>query len=652
MPMPISPPPRSLPSSSWCASSTEAREAQRVARLLQQVARSPYLPVEPTLEQAAFLTTTRAEALFAGTAAAGKATAVLLAVLSRLESTDCSGLLVTPQLTGSALLAMTRIWLAGTDAGWEAGARRWRFPSGATLMLSHRRSEPAGVYQVIGVDDLEAFGEEEYLRLLSHLRPSDRKTEPMIRAAASPDGPGREWIARRFGLLDGGGGRAPDDRVVVRASFEDNPHVDAKVIRRAFEGLSEPRRSWLLRGDWSVEASVRGDEPRDSRAGEQEAAATVTMVDHGDRDDRPRALLGTTEGHQLWFDPYLPGCRLENPHLLITGQTGSGKTQGAKAVLAGLREAGITPLVIDFKGDWSASDAFGVDWAGDLDLPVYVPKAGHLQLPFNPLAPPVDEFGEADTQNHADDVTQLLQRIWGLGDQQAQRLTNAIAAVYEEDEVPMGVFRPHGRTVYPTFDDVRRHLDPEDTALSRLARFFRLNLFAASGTGFGTLLERGAVIRLSHLPGDEERGQTKAAVGEFLVRALYHHLVRRPQEPRLRWMLGLDEAWRLGESTALDVLMREGRAFGLGVLLCSQFPRDVPISLRGNTATQVLFAQRLELVADAQRAVLGTTRGQDARRLAANLGHLGDHEAVVANRQLAPWRVVTVRPYFARRSLR
>ena len=411
-----------------------------MARLLQQVARSPYLPVEPTLEQAAFLTTTRAEALFAGTAAAGKATAVLLAVLSRLESTDCSGLLVTPQLTGSALLAMTRIWLAGTDAGWEAGARRWRFPSGATLMLSHRRSEPAGVYQVIGVDDLEAFGEEEYLRLLSHLRPSDRKTEPMIRAAASPDGPGREWIARRFGLLDGGGGRAPDDRVVVRASFEDNPHVDAKVIRRAFEGLSEPRRSWLLRGDWSVEASVRGDEPRDSRAGEQEAAATVTMVDHGDRDDRPRALLGTTEGHQLWFDPYLPGCRLENPHLLITGQTGSGKTQGAKAVLAGLREAGITPLVIDFKGDWSASDAFGVDWASDLDLPVYAPKAGHLQLPFNPLAPPVDEFGEADTQNHADDVTQLLQRIWRLGDQQAQRLTEAIAAVYEEDEVPIGVF--------------------------------------------------------------------------------------------------------------------------------------------------------------------------------------------------------------------
>jgi hypothetical protein len=227
-------------------------------------------------------------------------------------------------------------------------------------------------------------------------------------------------------------------------------------------------------------------------------------------------------------------------------------------------------------------------------------------------------------------------------------LTDAIAGAYEEEEVPFGVFRPHGRAVYPTFDDVCRHLDPEDTALSRLARFFRLNLFAASGTGFEALLGRGAVVRLSHLPGDEERGQTKAAVGEFLVRALYHHLVRRPQQSRLRWMLGLDEAWRLGESTAMQVLMREGRAFGLGLLLCSQFPRDVPISLRGNAATQILFAQRLELVGDAQRAVLGTTRGQMAQRLADALASLGDHQAVVVNRQLAPWRVVRVRPCFER----
>ena len=371
------------------------------------------------------------------------------------------------------------------------------------------------------------------------------------------------------------------------------------MIRRAFDGLSEPRRSWLLRGEWSAETAVRGDEHSDSHGGERQVAASVSPIDDDDRDDRPRASLGIAGGQQVWYDPYLPACRLENPHLLITGQTGSGKTQGAKAILAGLREAGITPLVIDFKGDWSAPDAFGVEWARDLDLPVYAPKAGHLQLPFNPLAPPFDEFGEADTQNDADDVTQLLQRIWRLGDQQAQRLTQAIAAAYEEDEVPIGVFRPRGRTVYPTFDDVRRHLDPEDTALSRLARFFRLNLFAASGTGSAHCSsgERSSGCRIC--PATRSAGRPRPRSASSWSAPSTTTLVRRPQEPRLRWILGLDEAWRLGDSTALQVLTREGRAFGLGVLLSSQFPRDVPISLRGNTATQILFAQRLELVAAA-----------------------------------------------------
>ena len=131
-----------------------------------------------------------------------------------------------------------------------------------------------------------------------------------------------------------------------------------------------------------------------------------------------------------------------------------------------------------------------------------------------------------------------------------------------------------------------------------MARFFRLNLFAATGTGFGTLLERGAVIRLSHLPGDEERGQTKAAVGEFLVRALYHYLCAGHSS---RVCAGCWGSMRLaaGRVNGSAGPHARGKGVRLGVLLSSQFPRDVPISLRGNTATQILFAQRLELVAAA-----------------------------------------------------
>jgi hypothetical protein len=71
-----------------------------------------------------------------------------------------------------------------------------------------------------------------------------------MRAASSPDGPGREWIARRFGLI--GPSVSDDRRSVIPASFEDNPHVEAAAVRHALVDLPEPRRSWLMCGDWAA----------------------------------------------------------------------------------------------------------------------------------------------------------------------------------------------------------------------------------------------------------------------------------------------------------------------------------------------------------------------------------------------------------------
>ena len=63
--------------------------------------------------------------------------------------------------------------------------------------------------------------------------------------------------------------------------------------------------------------------------------------------------------------------------------------------------------------------------------------------------------------------------------------------------------------------------------------------------------------------------------------ALYDHLIRQPQIHMLDQLLVLDEAWRVVEPPFLTPLMREGRAFGLGVVIASQFPRDrAPLCLR------------------------------------------------------------------------
>ena len=83
-----------------------------------------------------------------------------------------------------------------------------------------------------------------------------------------------------------------------------------------------------------------------------------------------------------------------------------------------------------------------------------------------------------------------------------------------------------------------------------------------------------------------------------------------------RTVLVLDEAWRLVESPFLVPLIREGRAFSLGVLIATQFPGDLPEEISGSTATKLFFSQtQLSQIREIQRTVVGKTSGSDADHL-------------------------------------
>ncbi len=98
--------------------------------------------------------------------------------------------------------------------------------------------------------------------------------------------------------------------------------------------------------------------------------------------------------------------------------------------------------------------------------------------------------------------------------------------------------------------------------------------------------------------------------------ALYGFLIRREHPHRLERVLVLDEAWRLVNSPFSEPLMREGRAFGLGVIVATQFPRDLPEQIAGSTATRLFFSQtKAEQVREIQRTLVGKTTGQEADHL-------------------------------------
>jgi hypothetical protein len=164
-------------------------------------------------------------------------------------------------------------------------------------------------------------------------------------------------------------------------------------------------------------------------------------------------------------------------------------------------------------------------------------------------------------------------------------------------------------------------------------------------TDFAAIVASSTVVRLGQLPGDE----TKNSATEFFLMTLYNYLIRQQQVYSLSRVLVLDEVWRLVESPFLEPLVREGRAFGLCVLIGTQFPDDLPGEVSGSTATKLFFSQtQLNQIREIQRTVLGKTSGPDADHLAGVMKGLAPLTCVLHNKQHSPFARVKIKPYFER----
>jgi DNA helicase HerA-like ATPase len=109
-----------------------------------------------------------------------------------------------------------------------------------------------------------------------------------------------------------------------------------------------------------------------------------------------------------------------------------------------------------------------------------------------------------------------------------------------------------------------------------------------------------------------------------------------------------DEAHRVKDSKRLESLAREGRAFGVGIVIGTQFPGDVPETMTGNLATQLFLmnnqaAHRRFVVAQ----VLGTTSTNEARSLLDQLTRLKPLEGLFMNVH-HNGILVRVEPHYAR----
>jgi DNA phosphorothioation-dependent restriction protein DptH len=286
-----------------------------------------------------------------------------------------------------------------------------------------------------------------------------------------------------------------------------------------------------------------------------------------------------------------------NPHLLIVGESGSGKTYATQCLCAELVQQRVPVVVFDFGQGFTldaAPPAFK-KFANPFEL-----DAGREGININPLQVfPSDIHGPL---NVAQRVADTFARVYPtIGVQQHAVLRDSLLEAFRDAGIEPEVKRTW-RGAPPRFSDLKRALeeaassaDPSlrryaSSVASHISTVFVFNTFRANGLAIDwqTIVDsppRTYVIQLKGLEHLLER-----VVTELLLWNLIGFLEGLGPGP-LRCVVVLDEAHRLSfaSNSPVEKLLREGRKFGVGVVLASQQPEDFSSVAFANTATKLVF---------------------------------------------------------------
>ena len=390
--------------------------------------------------------------------------------------------------------------------------------------------------------------------------------------------------------------------------------------------------------------------PDEDEAPEAEAAPAPAPVPRRRTPTQDAVMLGRHEdGGEVFWAPFETEAKLLNFGILITGDPGSGKTQALNVLIEGVAKMGFPVCIFDFKNDYAERD-----FVRAIGLKVHdVRRHG---IPFNPLMPSASEDGQAQPIEHIFTITGVLKRVFGLGDRQTATLRDAMKEAFERRGINPQKWVHADSIRPPSFDDVVAILEEQKEAknpqaislLDRIAALFELGLFPKSDelpVPFEAMLDERMVLSLFALPTDE----IKAALAELIIIRLHGVLLRRAQPRKLTRLLVLDEAWRVASSTHLENLAREGRAFGAGIAIGTQYPGDLPPDLSGALDTKIyLKNQQPDHKKAVVRALCGANSGPEAANLHGVLERLTQFEGLIQNQQYLPYSRFKLLPYFAR----
>jgi DNA phosphorothioation-dependent restriction protein DptH len=298
----------------------------------------------------------------------------------------------------------------------------------------------------------------------------------------------------------------------------------------------------------------------------------------------------------LYWNPQDAGT-VQNPHLMVIGESGSGKTYALQCLTAELAQREIPSIIFDYGQGFELET---LDPVYQKYVAVNEYRVGEDGIALNPLQIfPKDIKGPASVAARLSDV---FDAVYHVGHVQRKVLIEAILATFEKKGILTDT-QSTWKKDPPIFADLQQTLDdlasdkqyPNRTnavgLAARLMTFFMLSSFTAGKSvwSWETLIaDSKHRVHILQFRGLE--GKTQKVIVEILLWHLFFYLKSHGQG-RLRLYCILDEAHHLSfrEGGPLDLLLREARKFGLGLIFASQQPEDFSEVAFSNTASKLVF---------------------------------------------------------------
>ena len=269
-----------------------------------------------------------------------------------------------------------------------------------------------------------------------------------------------------------------------------------------------------------------------------------------------------------------------NPHLMIVGLPGMGKTEALLNISKQLFAQGIVPIVLSYHPD---IDDRMQEALGNVQL------LTNTELGYNPMQ--VNHKREHAHLDNAGALKDIFGAVWpDLGDVQMSELRKALVWSYEETG-----WGPHsdGTQQIPDFSAFYRRLKREDkpdkglkTMLARLDELADYGFFNVHANTRSLLESEVPCVVGLH---NTESETLQRAMAMFALHSIYGNMFRHGVQSSITHTIIVDEAHRASKLKLLVKLAKEGRKFGLSIILASQAASDYDPDLYSGIANYLLL---------------------------------------------------------------